>query len=79
MTAVQAVALVLVAGAGTAVVLLRDPRRQAVAVSYLGLMLAVLFFAVSAPDVALSQLAVGAVALPIVILLTLGKLGRLSR
>jgi uncharacterized MnhB-related membrane protein len=78
-TVLQATALVLVALAGTTVVLLQDPRRQVVAVSFMGLVLAVLFFSVSAPDVALSQLAVGAVALPMIILLAIAKTRRWTR
>ncbi|MDB5066160.1 MAG: hypothetical protein JWM18_2594 [Chloroflexi bacterium] len=76
MTAVQDVALVLVALVGTLVVLSRQPARQAVMVSLYGLVLSVLFFAVAAPDVALSSLVVGAVALPLMILLTLAKVRR---
>jgi uncharacterized MnhB-related membrane protein len=73
---VQDVALVLVALVGTLVVLSRQPARQAVMVSLYGLVLSVLFFAVAAPDVALSSLVVGAVALPLMILLTLAKVRR---
>ena len=76
MTAVQDVALLLVALVGTLVVLSRQPARQAVMVSLYGLVLSVLFFAVAAPDVALSSLVVGAVALPLMILLTLAKVRR---
>jgi energy-converting hydrogenase B subunit D len=76
MTPVQDVALVLVALVGTLVVLSRQPARQAVMVSLYGLVLSVLFFAVAAPDVALSSLVVGAVALPLMILLTLAKVRR---
>ncbi len=76
MTAVQDVALVLVAVVGTLVVLTRQPARQAVMVSLYGLVLSVLFFTVAAPDVALSSLVVGAVALPLMILLTLAKVRR---
>jgi energy-converting hydrogenase B subunit D len=41
--------------------------------SLYGLVLGVLFFAFQAPDVALSQTAVGAVALPLMLLLALAK------
>jgi uncharacterized MnhB-related membrane protein len=75
-SAIQVTALLLVAAGGTTVALLRDPVRQAVAVSIYGLLLAALFFAVQAPDVGLSQLAVGAVALPLMILLALAKAQR---
>ena len=52
MTAVQCVLLVLVAVAGGLVALARDPLRQAVLAGIFGLILALLFFAVQAPDVA---------------------------
>lgn len=73
MGAIQIVALLLTAVAGTAVTLIRQPVRQAAMLSVYGLVLAVLFFAVQAPDVALSAIVVGAVALPMMILLTLAK------
>jgi energy-converting hydrogenase B subunit D len=75
-TAVQAVVLVVVAIVGTAVVLARDPARQALVASVFGLSLAVLFLAFQAPDVALSQIVVGAVALPAMITLALRKVQR---
>jgi len=67
-------ALVLVGASGTVVVVLRDPLRQALAVSMFGILLGILFFAVQAPDVALSEIVVGAVALPLMILLALAKI-----
>jgi uncharacterized MnhB-related membrane protein len=73
MTAVQAVLLVLVAVAGTFVALARDPLRQAILTGTFGVALALLFFALQAPDVALSQLVVGGVALPAMILLALAE------
>jgi energy-converting hydrogenase B subunit D len=54
-------------------VLARDPLRQAMVASIYGLILGVLFFLFQAPDVALSQTVVGAVALPMMILLALAK------
>lgn len=77
MTVLQGVLLVLVAAGGTAVVLVRDPLRQAIVVGVFGLLLALLFFAFQAPDVALSQIVVGSVALPLMIVLTLSKLAHL--
>jgi len=74
---VLAALLVLVAVAGTTVVLVRDPMRQAIVSGVFGLALGVLFFAVQAPDVALSEIVVGSVALPSMILLSLAKLRRL--
>ena len=69
--ALQATALVLLAVGGTAVVLQRDPTRQAVLTGFYGLVLAVLFLLFQAPDVALSAIVVGAVALPAMILFAL--------
>jgi energy-converting hydrogenase B subunit D len=63
----------LVAIAGAGVVLTRDPLRQSIAVSFYGLTLALMFFLHQAPDVALSQIVVGAVALPLMIVLALAK------
>jgi energy-converting hydrogenase B subunit D len=71
--ALQLAALVLVGLAGTAVVAARDPLRQAMIASIYGLVLGILFFVFQAPDVALSQTVVGAVALPLMILLALAK------
>lgn len=79
MNILQGTLLVLVAVGGTAVVLVRDPLRQAIVASVFGLLLALLFFAFQAPDVALSQIVVGSVALPSMIILTLAKLARLPR
>jgi energy-converting hydrogenase B subunit D len=76
-TVLQGALLVLVAVGGTAVVLVRDPLRQAIVAGVFGLVLALLFFAFQAPDVALSQIVVGSVALPLMIVLTLAKLARL--
>jgi energy-converting hydrogenase B subunit D len=73
-TALQATALVLVALGGTAVVLVRDPLKQAMVAGIFGLLLAILFFVFQAPDVALSQIVVGSVALPLMILLALTRI-----
>jgi uncharacterized MnhB-related membrane protein len=75
-TVVQAITLIVVALGGTAVVLTRDPARQALVTSVFGVSLAVLFLAFQAPDVALSQIVVGAVALPAMIMLALRKIIR---
>ncbi len=72
-TVVQFVALTMVGLGGLGVVLTRDPLRQAVVVSFFGMLLGVLFFVLQAPDVALSEIVVGAVASPLMILLALAK------
>lgn len=69
MTVLIIVALTLVALAGTAVVAANTPQRQAVTLSFFGLTLAVLFLAFQAPDVALSQIAVGTAVVPLMVLL----------
>jgi energy-converting hydrogenase B subunit D len=73
MIPLQVVVLGLVAAGGMAVVLVRDPLRQALVVGVYGLTLAVLFLVFQAPDVALSLGAVGSVALPLMIVMALAK------
>ena len=73
MDALQVTLLVLVAAGATAVVLIGPGIRQVLMLSVYGVLLAVLFLAFQAPDVTLSELVVGAVALPIILLLTLAK------
>ena len=74
MIPLQVVVLGLVAVIGTAVVLVRDPLRQALVVGVYGFVLAILFFVFQAPDVALSQIVIATVGLPVMILLALAKL-----
>ncbi len=69
----QIAILLMVAVTGTAVVLTREPTSQTIGLSFFGLLLALMFFIFQAPDVALSQIVVGAVALPLIFLLTLAK------
>jgi energy-converting hydrogenase B subunit D len=73
MDALQITVLILVAAGATAVVLIRRPVQQVLVLSVYGVLLAVLFLVFQAPDVTLSELAVGAVALPIILLLALAK------
>jgi energy-converting hydrogenase B subunit D len=73
MTAVIAVLLTLVGVAGLVTVLIREPVRQAIALAALGLLLALLFFVFQAPDVALSEIVVGSVALPAMLFLAIAK------
>lgn len=74
--ALQILLFLLLAVAGMQVVRTREPLSQAIAVSFYGLVLAMLFFLHQAPDVALSQIVVGAIALPLMILLALAKVRR---
>jgi uncharacterized MnhB-related membrane protein len=61
---------------GPMVVLTRDPRAQALTLTFYGLLLGLLFLVFQAPDVALAQFVVGAVLLPILVLLTLARMRR---
>jgi energy-converting hydrogenase B subunit D len=63
--------MALVVLMATAVALTREPVRQAMVLSGYGLTLCVLFVVVQAPDVAMSQLAVGTVVLPLIVLLAI--------
>jgi energy-converting hydrogenase B subunit D len=68
--------LLLVAIAAPGVVLSRDPKAQVVTLSFYGLLCALMFFIFQAPDVALSQITIGAVMLPLMIMLALTKMRR---
>lgn len=76
MAALQIGVLLLVAATGTLTALTREPAKQLIVMSLFGLMLALMFAAFQAPDVALSQLAVGTVAVPLMVLLTLVEIRR---
>lgn len=76
MNLLQGLVLAMVCLGGLGVVLTREPVCQSIVVSFYGLLLALLFFLFQAPDVALSQITVGAVALPLMILLALAKIRR---
>jgi energy-converting hydrogenase B subunit D len=71
---IQAMVLIFVAAGAPVVALTRNPVAQALVVSFYGLLLAILFFVFQAPDVSLSQIVIGAVALPLMILLALTKI-----
>ncbi|MDT9695729.1 DUF4040 domain-containing protein [Streptomyces sp. P17] len=77
--AVMLVALLLVAGCATTAVLVREPVHQALVLAVLGTVLAVLFTVLQAPDVALSQLAVGSALTPLLMLLAVRKVKRPRR
>jgi energy-converting hydrogenase B subunit D len=76
MSVLIVIALTLVAVTGTAVVFSDDPARQAVSLSVFGITLTLLFMVLQAPDVALSQLAVGSAVVPLMVLLTVRKIRR---
>ncbi len=79
MILIQVLILALVAASGTLVVFTRGPENQPIGISFFGLILALMFLLFQAPDVALSQIVVGAVGLPLMILLALAKLRRDQR
>ncbi|MEU9243556.1 hydrogenase subunit MbhD domain-containing protein [Streptomyces shenzhenensis] len=74
--AVIVVALLLTAASATAAVATRDPARQALVLAVLGLLLGVVFTVLQAPDVGLSQLAVGSALTPLLIMLSVRKVRR---
>ena len=66
--------LILLAISGFAVVRTQDVTEQVIALGFYGLVTALMFFFFQAPDVALSQITVGAVALPLMIMLALSRM-----
>ena len=73
MVPLQLVVIVFAAAAGLAVVLVRDIVRQAILFSLYGFALVVLFVVLQAPDVALSALAVSAIAYPLVLVSAIAR------
>lgn len=74
MTWFGAALLLLVAISGLGVVCTRDVTSQIIALSFYGLLMALGFFFFQAPDVALSQITVGAVALPLMAMLAISRM-----
>jgi uncharacterized MnhB-related membrane protein len=74
MTWFGAALLALVAVAGLAVVRTRDVTCQVISLGFYGLTLALVFFFFQAPDVALSQITVGALALPLMVMLAISRM-----
>ena len=66
--------LIMVAISGFMVVRTQNVIEQVIALSFYGLVTALMFFFFQAPDVALSQITVGAVALPLMIMLALSRM-----
>lgn len=79
MAIMQIAILLLVAAAGGAVALTCTPLDQVIGLSFYGLVLALMFFIFQGPDVALSQIVIGAVAIPLMLLLTLAKIQQRRR
>ncbi len=66
--------LILLAIAGFMVVRTQNVIEQVIALGFYGLITGLMFFFFQAPDVALSQITVGAVALPLMIMLALSRM-----
>lgn len=66
--------LILVGLSGFAVVRTRDVTNQVLALAFYGLVTGLMFFFFQAPDVALSQITVGAVALPLMVMLAISRM-----
>ncbi len=66
--------LVLVAISAFSLVRTRDVTAQVIALGFYGILMALTFFFFQAPDVALSQITVGAVALPLMVMLAISRM-----
>jgi uncharacterized MnhB-related membrane protein len=73
MSVLQMVLFLLVAAGGTLTVLTRSPGRQVLLFSLYGTLLTILFVVIQSPDVALSELAVGTAASPLMLLVALAS------
>jgi len=69
----QNIILIMIAVFGTAAVFMHSPVRQSIILSFYGMLLSIYFIALKAPEVALSEMVVGAVVIPLMILLALAK------
>jgi uncharacterized MnhB-related membrane protein len=79
MTILQIVGLVAVALGGAAVVFTGEALRQTMVLGIYGIALTFLFFTFQAPDVALSEIVVTSVGLPLIILAALRKIRQHER
>jgi uncharacterized MnhB-related membrane protein len=73
-TVLQIIGLILVAAGGGTVVFIGDALRQTMVLGIYGISLTFLFFTFQAPDVALSELVVTSIGLPLIILAALRKI-----
>lgn len=75
MTAILRMALLaLIAISALGLVRTDDVTCQTIALSFYGLLLALMFFLFRAPDVALAQITVGAIALPLMVMLAITRM-----
>ena len=79
MTALIVALSLLLLAIGVGVAATRDPLHQTLAGGFFALVLALLFLVFQAPDVALSEIVIGSIALPTITLLTLAKIVELAR
>jgi len=73
-TVLQIIGLVFVAVGGGAVVFVSEPLRQTIVLGFYGIALTFVFFTFQAPDVALSEIVVTGIGLPLIILAALRKI-----
>jgi energy-converting hydrogenase B subunit D len=78
-TVLQVAALAAVALLGGGVAVATDPLRQTLVLGVFGLALTMMFFVFQAPDVALSEIVVSTVGLPVMVLLALRKVNQQAR
>jgi uncharacterized MnhB-related membrane protein len=78
-TVLQIAALATVAIGGGAIVISPDPLRQVIVLGIYGMSLTFLFFVFQDPDVALSEIVVSTVGLPVMVLVTLRKVHEQER
>lgn len=75
MNALLVVELTLLGASGLITVSISEPARQALSLGIFGLLLGLVFFTVQAPDVALSEIVVGSIAIPAMLFLAMAKIG----
>jgi uncharacterized MnhB-related membrane protein len=73
MDLLQVLIYLLVTVTGVGVTATRDPLQQAMVASLYGILLGILFIVLQAPDVALSELVIGAAAYPLMIVTAVAK------
>ena len=66
--------LLLIAVSAFVIVRTDDVTKQLLGLAFYGLLFALMFFIFQAPDVALSQITVGAIALPLMIMLAITRM-----
>ncbi len=79
MTVLQIAALAAVALSGGGVIVAGDPLKQTLVLGVFGVALTMLFFVFQAPDVALSEIVISTVGLPVMVLLALRKVKQQER